>query len=150
MSLFLLELTLEMSTYIFLTDDNRGCDNETHQRGQQHEPPVNVESFSHPVGNAEPDGTASKVANDANNPSANDNSIVILFHFIFLLCFYSRKCHCGVTFLDLITIIIYKYHRRLLRFIAKYKDRANLALSLFILLFEYIDTAIDNLYTIRM
>ena len=107
MSLFLLELTLEMFADIFLTENDRGCDNEAHQRSQQHESPVKAETFGHPIGSAEPDSTANEIRNHRNHPSANDDRIVILFHNIFSFVYISRKCHCGVTFLVLITNIIY-------------------------------------------
>lgn len=80
MSLLLFELTLEMFANILLTENDRRCDDEAHQRSQQHKPPIKTEALNHPIGSAEPDSTANEIGNHRNHPSANDDRIIILFH----------------------------------------------------------------------
>ena len=87
MSLFFFELTLEVMSDILLAEKNGSRDDESHQRSQEHEPPVQMEVFHTVPGCKQIDSSSDEITNDADNPTTDDDSIsiVILFHLYYPL-----------------------------------------------------------------
>ena len=87
MSLLLLELTLEVMSDILLAEKNGSRDDESHQRSQEHEPPVQMEVFHTVPGCKQIDSSSDEITNEADNPTTDDDSIsiVILFHLYYPL-----------------------------------------------------------------